>query len=95
MRRCNIAKDGDEDWHYEPMLLGYERSVGSAIPRCERGQLFLYFAGVGGSRSKRGARDLVKKADAGQDLALDLRAGAQFLAAAAKRANAYGCRKIK
>ncbi len=43
---------------------------------------------------KTWSRDLVKKADAGQDLALDLRTGEKFLAAAARRANGADAEKL-
>ena len=43
---------------------------------------------------KTWSRDLVKKADAGQDLTLDLRTGEKFLAAAARRASGADAEKL-
>ncbi len=82
-------RDGDADWQYEPMqLITNDRWEAQFRP----GSTGIYFYTLRGwvDRFKTWARDLGKKADAGQDLSLDLMTGAQFLAAAAKRANASG-----
>jgi starch synthase (maltosyl-transferring) len=78
-------KEGDGDWQYEPMqLVTNDRWEAGFRP----GSVGVYFYTLRGwvDKFKTWARDLGKKADAGQDLALDLKAGAQFLAAAAERA---------
>jgi starch synthase (maltosyl-transferring) len=79
-------KDGDADWQFEPM-----RSVMNDRWQAQfrAGSVGTYFYTLRGwvDRFKTWARDLGKKADAGQDLSLDLMTGAQFLTAAAKRAS--------
>jgi starch synthase (maltosyl-transferring) len=79
-------REGDTDWQYEPMqLVTNDRWEAQFRP----GSVGNYFYTLRGwvDRFKTWARDLEKKADAGQDLSLDLMTGAQFLAAAAKRAS--------
>jgi starch synthase (maltosyl-transferring) len=79
-------RDGDGDWQFEPMqLVTNDRWEAQFRPRTSG----IYFYTLRGwvDRFKTWARDLVKKADAGQDLTLDLMSGAQLLAATAKRAS--------
>ncbi len=79
-------RDGDGDWQFEPMqLVTNDRWEAQFRPRTSG----IYFYTLRGwvDRFKSWARDLVKKADAGQDLTLDLMSGAQLLAATAKRAS--------
>jgi starch synthase (maltosyl-transferring) len=79
-------RDGDGDWQYEPMqLVTNDRWEAQFRPR----NVGIYFYSLRGwvDGFKTWARDLGKKANAGQDLTLDLKTGAQFVAAAAKRAN--------
>jgi starch synthase (maltosyl-transferring) len=79
-------RDGHGDWQYEPMQpIKNDRWEAQFRP----GAVGIYFYTLRGwvSRFKTWARDLGKKADAGQDLSLDLKSGSQFVAAAAKRAN--------
>ena len=79
-------RDGDADWQYEPMrLVMNDRWEAQFRP----GSAGTYFYTLRGwvDRFKTWARDLGKKANAGQDLSLDLMTGAQFLAAVAKRAD--------
>jgi starch synthase (maltosyl-transferring) len=78
-------KEGDADWQYEAMQpIKNDRWEAQFRP----GGVGIYFYTLRGwvDRFKTWARDLGKKADAGQDLSLDLMTGAQFLTAAAKRA---------
>src|ERR1700737_4582966 len=80
-------RDGDADWQHEPMqLITNDRWEAQFRP----GSIGIYFYTLRGwvDKFKTWARDLGKRADAGQDLSLDLMTGAQFLAAAAKRASA-------
>jgi starch synthase (maltosyl-transferring) len=80
-------KDGDADWQYEAMqLITNDRWEAQFRPA----SVGVYFYTLRGwvDSFKTWARDLGKKAGAGQDLTLDLKTGAQFLAGAAKRANA-------
>jgi starch synthase (maltosyl-transferring) len=79
-------REGDGDWQYEAMQpIKNDRWEVQFRPR----GVGIYFYTLRGwvDRFKTWARDLGKKADAGQNLSLDLKAGAQFVAAAAKRAN--------
>src|ERR1700704_3257723 len=79
-------RDGDADWQYEAMRpIKNDRWEAQFRP----GSVGIYFYTLRGwvDRFKTWARDLAKKADAGQDLTLDLKTGAQFLGAAAKRAS--------
>jgi starch synthase (maltosyl-transferring) len=79
-------REGDADWQYEAMQpIKNDRWEAQFRP----GGVGIYFYTLRGwvDRFKTWARDLGKKADAGQDLTLDLMIGAQFVAAAAKRAN--------
>src|SRR6202011_6136466 len=78
-------RDGDADWQYEPMqLITNDRWEAQFRP----GSIGIYFYTLRGwvDKFKTWARDLGKKADAGQDLTLDLKMGLQLLAAAAERA---------
>jgi starch synthase (maltosyl-transferring) len=77
--------EGDADWQYEPMqLVTNDRWEAQFRP----GSVGVYFYTLRGwaDRFKTWARDLGKKADAGQDLSLELKTGVKFLAAAAERA---------
>jgi starch synthase (maltosyl-transferring) len=79
-------REGDADWQYEAMQpIKNDRWEAQFRPR----GVGIYFYTLRGwvDRFKTWARDLGKKADAGENLSLDLKAGAQFVAAAAKRAN--------
>ena len=78
-------RDGTADWQYEPMRLVTNDRWEAQF---RAGGIGIYFYTLRGwlDRFKTWARDLGKKADAGQDLTLDLKTGAQFLAAAAERA---------
>jgi starch synthase (maltosyl-transferring) len=80
-------RDGERDWQYVPMQpITNDRWEGEF----RAGEVGKYFytlrAWVDGY--KTWSRDLAKKADAGQDLSLDLLTGAKFLAEARKRAGA-------
>ena len=80
-------RDGDADWQYEAMqLITNDRWEAQFRPA----SVGVYFYTLRGwvDSFKTWARDLGKKAGAGQDLTLDLKMGAQFLAGAAERANA-------
>jgi starch synthase (maltosyl-transferring) len=80
-------RDDHTDWQYEPMQsITNDRWEAQFRP----GSPGIYFYTLRGwvDRFKTWARDLGKKADAGQDLSLDLMTGVQFVAAAAKRASA-------
>jgi starch synthase (maltosyl-transferring) len=79
-------RDGDTDWQYEPMRLVINDRWEAQFRAGSPGTYFYTLRGWV-DRFKTWARDLGKKADAGQDLTLDLMTGAQFLAAAAKRAD--------
>src|ERR1700730_15217031 len=73
--------DVNADWQYEPMqLVTNDRWEARFRP----GSVGIYFYTLRGwvDKFKTWARDLGKRADAGQDLSLDLMTGAQFLAAA-------------
>ncbi len=80
-------KDGERDWQLVPMqLITNDRWVGEFRPG-EVGNYF-YTLRAWVDSFKTWSRDLAKKADAGQDLSLDLMTGAKFLAEAGKRASA-------
>ena len=86
-------KDGDVDWQYEPMrLVTNDRWEAQLRPGASG--IYFYTLRAWVDRFKTWARDLGKKADAGQDLSLDLMTGAQFLAAAAKRASPADRQKL-
>jgi starch synthase (maltosyl-transferring) len=77
------ASDGN--WQYEPMqLITNDRWEA----QFRAGVVGIYFYSVQGwvDSFKTWARDLGKKADAGQDVSLELKTGVKFLAAAAERA---------
>jgi starch synthase (maltosyl-transferring) len=79
-------RDGDADWQYEPMqLVTNDRWKAHFRP----GSVGVYFYTLRGwvDRFKTWARDLGKKADAGQDVSLELKTGVKLLAAAAERAS--------
>ena len=78
-------RDGTADWQHEPMRLVMNDRWEAQF---RAGGVGTYFYTLRGwvDKFKTWARDLGKKADAGQDLTLDLKTGAQFLAAAAERA---------
>src|ERR1700736_2303584 len=87
-------RDSETDWQYEPMqLVTNDRWEARFRP----GSVGIYFYTLRGwvDKFKTWARDLGKKADAGQDLTLDLKAGAQFLAAAAERARSADLEMLK
>jgi starch synthase (maltosyl-transferring) len=79
-------RDGDADWQYEPMqLVTNDRWEAQFRP----GSVGVYFYTLRGwvDGFKTWARDLGKKADAGQDVSQELKTGVKLLAAAAERAN--------
>src|ERR1700686_1843194 len=78
-------RDGDADWQYEPMQLVTNDRWEAQF---RAGSVGVYFYTLRGwvDSFKTWARDLGKKADAGQDVSLELKAGVKFLAAAAERA---------
>ena len=79
-------RDGDADWQYEPMqLVTNDRWEAGFRP----GSVGVYFYTLRGwvDSFKTWARDLGKKADAGQDVSLELKTGVKLLAAAAERAS--------
>ena len=86
-------KDGEQDWQYEPMLPVTNDRWEAQFRVASVGRYFYTLRGWADA-FKTWSRDLVKKADAGQDLALDLRAGERFLAAAARRANGTDAEKL-
>jgi starch synthase (maltosyl-transferring) len=79
-------KDGDLAWQYEPMLLVTNDRWEARFRVASVGTYFYTLRGWVDS-FKTWSRDLAKKAGAGQELALDLMVGAQFLAEAAKHAS--------
>src|ERR1700692_2349650 len=79
-------REGDGDWQYEPMQL-VTNDRWEARFRPGGGGIYFYTLHGWVDKFKTWARDLGKKADAGQDLTLDLKMGVQFLAAAAERAS--------
>jgi starch synthase (maltosyl-transferring) len=86
-------EDGEAEWHEEPMaLVNNDRWSGDF----RVGGVGAYFYTLRGwvDHFKTWSRGLVKKADAGQDLALDLLTGAQFLETAAKRAKPDDSEKL-
>jgi starch synthase (maltosyl-transferring) len=79
-------RDGDSDWQYEPMsLVTNDRWAARFRP----GSVGVYFYTLRGwvDSFKTWARDLGKKATAGQELSLELKSGVKLLAAAAERAS--------
>jgi starch synthase (maltosyl-transferring) len=79
-------RDGDADWQYEPMQLVTNDRWEAQF---RLGSMGIYFYTLRGwvDRFKTWARDLGKKADAGQDVSLELKTGVKLLAAAAERAS--------
>src|ERR1700686_3491628 len=78
-------RDGDGDWQYEPMqLITNDRWEA----HFRAGVVGIYFYTLRGwvDKFKTWARDLGKKAAAGQELSLELKTGVKLLAAAAERA---------
>ena len=86
-------KDGEQDWQYEPMLLVTNDRWEAQFRVASVGKYFYTLRGWV-DPFKTWARDLVKKADAGQDLGLDLRTSEKFLAAAARRASVTDAEKL-
>jgi starch synthase (maltosyl-transferring) len=78
-------RDGDANWQYEPMKLVINDRWEAQF---RAGGVGIYFYTLRGwvDGFKTWARDLGRKADAGQDVSLDLKTGAKLLAAAADRA---------
>jgi starch synthase (maltosyl-transferring) len=86
-------KDGERDWQYAPMQPITNDGWQGEFRAGEVGNYFYTLrAWVDGF--KTWSRDLAKKADAGQDLSLDLMAGAKFLAEAGKRASTADADKL-
>jgi starch synthase (maltosyl-transferring) len=79
-------RDGDADWQYEPMQLVTNDRWEAQF---RLGSMGIYFYTLRGwvDRFKTWARDLGKKAAAGQDVSLELKTGVKLLAAAAERAS--------
>jgi starch synthase (maltosyl-transferring) len=86
-------RDGDGDWQDEPMQLVTNDRWEAQFRPASVGNYFYTLRGWV-DRFKTWARDLGKKAGAGQDLSLDLMNGAKFLAAAAKRASSVDRQKL-
>ncbi|MEQ1474428.1 MAG: maltotransferase domain-containing protein, partial [Candidatus Acidiferrum sp.] len=86
-------EDGDQAWHEAPMAL-VTNDRWEAQFRVSGVGTYFYTLRAWVDHFKTWSRDLAKKADAGQDLALDLLTGAQFLAAAAKRARPEDAKKL-
>jgi starch synthase (maltosyl-transferring) len=78
-------RDGEREWQRAPMELITNDRWEAEFRAGEVGNYF-YTLRVWVDGFKTWSRDLAKKADAGQDLSLDLMAGAKFLAEAGKRA---------
>jgi starch synthase (maltosyl-transferring) len=78
--------EGEPDWQYEPMQLVTNDRWEAQF---RAGDVGIYFYTLRGwvDRFKTWARDLGKKADAGQDVSLELKSGVKFLAPAAERAS--------
>jgi starch synthase (maltosyl-transferring) len=79
-------RDGYADWQYEPMQLVTNDRWEAQF---RAGSVGVYFYTLRGwvDGFKTWARDLGKKADAGQDVSLELKTGGKLLAAAAERAS--------
>ncbi len=86
-------EDGDQAWHEEPMAL-VTNDRWEAQFRVSGVGTYFYTLRAWVDQFKTWSRDLAKKADAGQDLTLDLLTGAQFLAAAGKRARPEDAKKL-
>jgi starch synthase (maltosyl-transferring) len=86
-------KDGEQDWKYEAMVLVTNDRWEAQFRVAEVGRYFYTLRGWV-DPFKTWSRDLMKKADAGQDLALDVRTGEKFLAAAARRASSADADKL-
>lgn len=86
-------KDGDQGWQEEPLkLVTNDRWEGQFRVSSVGTYFYTLRAWVDGF--KTWSRDLAKKAAAGQDLALDLMSGGQFLSAAAKCASPADAEKL-
>ena len=84
-------RDGEQDWQYEPMLTGHERSLGRRNFALRSGEIFLYFAGVGGCVQNVVTRPGEKSGrGAGPGAGFD-EPGRQFLATAASARERGGC----
>jgi len=79
-------RDGEADWQYEPMQMVTNDRWEAQF---RAGRVGVYFYTLRGwvDGFKTWARDLGKKATAGQELSLELKTGAKFVAAAAERAS--------
>src|SRR6266481_5287949 len=86
-------KDGEQSWKYEPMLPVTNDRWEAQFRVASVGKYFYTLRGWV-DPFKTWSRDLAKKADAGQDLALDLRTGEKFLASAARRASVTDAEKL-
>jgi starch synthase (maltosyl-transferring) len=86
-------EDGDAEWHEEPMAL-VNNDRWSAGFRVGGVGTYFYTLRAWVDHFKTWSRGLVKKADAGQDLTLDLLTGSQFVDAAAKRAKRDDSEKL-
>lgn len=82
-----VRRDGEREWHFAVMRLITNDRWEGEFRLNEVGNYF-YTLRAWVDSFKTWSRDLAKKADAGQDLSLDLLTGAKFLAEAGKRANA-------
>jgi starch synthase (maltosyl-transferring) len=89
-----FREDGDEAWHEEPMVFVDNDRWESQFRVGEVGTYFYTLRGWV-DRFKTWSRDLIKKADAGQNLALDLKTGAQFVAGAAGGAIPTDAQKLR
>ncbi|MDP9338041.1 MAG: alpha-1,4-glucan--maltose-1-phosphate maltosyltransferase [Acidobacteriota bacterium] len=85
--------DGDPVWHEEPMV-GITNDRWEAQFRVSTVGRYFYTLRAWVDNFKTWSRDLAKKAGAGQDLAMDLLTGGQFLAAAAKGAKGEDAIKL-
>jgi starch synthase (maltosyl-transferring) len=86
-------EDGDQAWHEQPMLL-VTNDRWEAQFRVGGVGTYFYTLRAWVDSFKTWRRDLAKKAGAGQDLALDLMTGAQFITLAAKRAKSGDAEKL-
>ncbi len=86
-------KEGEADWQQVPMEPVTNDRWEGQFRAGEVGNYF-YTLRAWVDNFKTWSRDLAKKADAGQDLSLDLMTGANFLAAAGKRANAADAEQL-
>jgi starch synthase (maltosyl-transferring) len=86
-------KREEADWQVEPMTFTNNDRWESQFRAEEIGH-YVYTIRAWIDHFRTWARDLVKKADAGQDVGLDLLTGAQFVAAAAGKAKAGDAQKL-